>query len=116
MGWGKRLGLATLVFLLQAVAWAAPAGEPEFVPVSIGPGSETEQTVVVEPGDHLWKISQDHLDRELGRRARVGEVAPYWIAVIEANRDGLRSGDPDLIFPGEVVLLPTAGEEPQVSS
>jgi nucleoid-associated protein YgaU len=26
--------------------------------------------------------------------------------VIEANRDRLRSGDPDLIYPGEEIILP----------
>jgi hypothetical protein len=26
--------------------------------------------------------------------------------VVEANQGGLRSGDPDLIYPGEVVELP----------
>jgi nucleoid-associated protein YgaU len=106
MGWGKRLGVVVLILCFQTVAGAAPVGEPEFVPVSIGPGGKTEETVMVEPGDHLWKISQDHLDRELGREARAGEVAPYWLTVIEENRDRLRSGDPDLIYPGEVMVLP----------
>jgi hypothetical protein len=34
------------------------------------------------------------------------EVAPYWVAVCERNRATLTSGDPNLIFPGEVVTLP----------
>jgi hypothetical protein len=33
-------------------------------------------------------------------------VAEYWAKVVEANRDRLESGDPDLIFPKEKVVLP----------
>jgi nucleoid-associated protein YgaU len=33
-------------------------------------------------------------------------ISPYWRAVIRANRAALRSGDPDLIFPGEWISLP----------
>jgi nucleoid-associated protein YgaU len=71
--------------------------------------SATEPSVVVTSGDHLWKISQSHLDRVLGRPATVDEVVAYWRSVIEANRERLQSGDPDLIYPGEVVLLPASG-------
>jgi nucleoid-associated protein YgaU len=45
----------------------------------------------------------------LGRPATVDEVVAYWRSVIEANRERLQSGDPDLIYPGEVVLLPASG-------
>lgn len=65
--------------------------------------------VEVERGDHLWKISRRRLDTVLEREARSSEVSPYWRQVIEVNRAGLRSGDPDLIFPGEVITLPEAG-------
>ena len=57
-------------------------------------------SVIVEPGDHLWKISEQHLEGT--RRA----VANYWLNVIEVNTPTLRSGDPDLIYPGEVISLP----------
>ncbi len=36
-------------------------------------------------------------------------IARYWQAVIAANRTTLRSGDPNLIFPGELVTLPPPG-------
>ena len=29
-----------------------------------------------------------------------------WVEVVDANRSSIRSGDPDLIFPGEQVTLP----------
>jgi nucleoid-associated protein YgaU len=59
-------------------------------------------------GDNLWAIASARLAEVRGRRAAElsdREVAAYWVTVVEANR-GLRSGDPDLIYPGEVVELP----------
>jgi hypothetical protein len=59
-------------------------------------------------GDSLWTIARDHL-------AAVGkgsgepsnrQVAEYWAKVKEANRHRLASGDPDLIEPGESIVLP----------
>jgi hypothetical protein len=32
----------------------------------------------------------------------------HWLVVIAANRSTLRSGDPSLIFPGEIVTVPPA--------
>lgn len=72
-----------------------------------GAGSEpspTADTVTVAPGDHFWKISK----RRLADVDPEAPVAPYWRKVIEANVDNIRSGDPDLIYPGEIVELPAA--------
>jgi hypothetical protein len=62
--------------------------------------------VVVMPGDNMWLLAERRLGDLLGRPAADHEVAPYWLAVIGANKDRIRSGDPDLIFPGEVLVLP----------
>jgi nucleoid-associated protein YgaU len=62
----------------------------------------TSGQYIVEPGDNLWSIAR----AALGWNARDDEVAPYWKALIGANRSHLRSGDPNLIFPGEVLGLP----------
>jgi nucleoid-associated protein YgaU len=67
-------------------------------------------------GDNLWTIARDRLAKvtrrpaaELGER----EIARYWLDVVDANRASLRSGDPDLIFPGELIRLPpVTGREP----
>jgi hypothetical protein len=74
-----------------------------------GTGREAEQPHRVVAGDNLWKIARDHLSRE--RSGGSGEptnreVAAYWMKVVEANRDRLHSGDPDLIYPGERITLP----------
>ena len=74
-------------------------------------GTGQEQAYRVQRGDNLWTIARDHL-----RSARSGgsgeptnrEVAEYWAKVVEANRNGLRSGDPDLIYPDEKIALPPA--------
>ena len=74
-------------------------------------GTQQERPYTVRPGDNLWTIARDHL-----RGARSGgsgeptnrEVAEYWAKVVQANRHGLRSGDPDLIYPDERIELPPA--------
>lgn len=101
-----------LVGLLMAtgIAGADPAHETR---LPIGSTAEPVEPsppdqVVVVPGDHLWKISERHVEATMpGRR-----IAPYWLEVIETNRPRLRSGDPDLIYPGEVILLPEISEQP----
>lgn len=90
-----------------------PAGWPDgTIAEEIEPSAPalTETTepdvVVVESGDNLWAIAERHLARVWDRAPSDGEIAPYWVELIEANRDGIRSGDPDLIFPGERIVLP----------
>jgi nucleoid-associated protein YgaU len=70
------------------------------------PGQETSHPVVT--GDNLWTIARGRLVEALGggRRPTNRQVASYWLQVIEANRHRLRSGDPDLIYPGETIALP----------
>jgi len=92
-------------FLFGNVAWADRGPVPARLPVAIA-GRDADHTVIVAKGDHLWKISGHHLHRLLGRQATNLEISPYWRRVIETNRTNLISGDPDLIYPGEVMTLP----------
>ena len=58
-------------------------------------------------GENLWRIACQHLEEVSGRtNLAEHEIAPYWVRVIEANRLTIRSGDPDLIYPGEQIILP----------
>lgn len=85
----------------------APAPVPE--PAEVLDGSRTHE-VVVKRGEHLWSISERHLEEVLGRQdLSEHEIARYWVGVIDANRSSIRSGDPDLIYPGERILLPPVG-------
>jgi nucleoid-associated protein YgaU len=64
---------------------------------------------VVTAGDNLWRIAERHLAAVTGRPVEampLVEVHAYWLRVIEANHTGLRSGDPNLIYPGETLTLP----------
>jgi nucleoid-associated protein YgaU len=98
--------VVTLVgFLFGSVAWAGQGSAPARLPVVIS-GGDSASTVVVAKGDHLWKISGYYLNGVLGRPATNVEITPYWRRVIATNRTNLRSGDPDLIYPGEIVTLP----------
>jgi len=60
----------------------------------------------VAPGDNLWAIAAARLTTHFGRPPTEPEIARYWAIVVDVNRSRVRSGDPDLIFPGELVALP----------
>jgi nucleoid-associated protein YgaU len=77
-------------------------------PAQPAPATPVQASHAVVAGESLWTIARDHL-----AKARSGadepttrEVAAYWLRVVEANRNHLRSGDPDLIYPGERTVLP----------
>jgi len=109
----RVLVIIALVGLTMAtgVAGASTATEVR-VPATAAPEqlsfADAPDSVVVVEGDHLWKISARHLGKEVSNE----EIAPYWRVVIDVNLPRLTSGDPDLIYPGEVVELPTIREQP----
>ena len=70
-----------------------PAASPPTPPAPIG------APYVVAPGDSLWTIAAN--------RTAGDEVDTYWTRLVDANRDTLRSGNPNLIYPGEVLELPS---------
>lgn len=90
----------------------APVSDQPAADQAAGTPPPRERMVVptevrVVHGDHLWVIAERHLVAVWDRPAADHEIAPYWLKVIEANRARLRSGNPDLIYPGEVIVLPT---------
>jgi nucleoid-associated protein YgaU len=97
------------LFMVCGVAAASP-GEQIRIPVLIVSESSgvEDAHVTVRPGDHLWKISARHLQQS----SPDSRLAPYWRRVVTVNTPSLRSGDPDLIYPGETITLPPIDERP----
>jgi hypothetical protein len=65
--------------------------------------------VVVADGEHLWELAAREVARVRGMaRGAVADddIGPYWLAVCDANRARLRSGDVNLVYVGETVVLP----------
>ncbi len=84
----------------------APPPTTPTPPVAVVPPNVV---VTVAPGDNLWELAAQHLAIATSRaRGEVGdaEVARYWVAVCERNRATLASGDPNLVFPGELIAFP----------
>lgn len=74
--------------------------------VAGGPDSGA-RTWRVEPGDHLWAIAR-HVVTATSPGAGNTDVGAYWIRLIEANL-GVVGENPDLIHPGQVIVLPPLG-------
>lgn len=78
--------------------------------------SQPMGTLVVEPGDHFWALAERQLTEAWGRAVSAEEVAPYWRNLVDANQARIRSGDPDLIFPGEQLSAPPAPQRPEAAA
>ena len=69
----------------------------------------TVDSWLVESGDSLWSIAEETLQdhSEPGDVMTDETIAAYWRVVIEANLDRLvEPGNPDLIMPGQEIVLP----------
>jgi hypothetical protein len=98
----------------QSPVVTAPSVAPPapVVPHSMGPAATPEETRwTVRSGDNFWRLAEATMVEALGRTPTPAEVDPYWRRLVEANRPLIRSGDPDLIFPGEIVVLPPVTPE-----
>ncbi len=72
------------------------------------PSPEPPGMVTALPGDSFWSVAERLTSARLGRPAGDAEVVEPWLALIDANRDRLTDpDDPDLLFPGQVLRLPT---------
>jgi hypothetical protein len=78
-------------------------------PATPPPTPTSGATHTVTHGEHLWSIAAVQVATATGRPAAElapADVASYWLRVVEINRPRLRSGNPSLVYPGEVVELP----------
>lgn len=78
---------------------ATPAPGPE--PPAPRRAGEPATTVVVHPGDSLWRIAAARLPAETGPAG----TDAAWRRLYAANRPPL-GADPDLIHPGDVLRIP----------
>lgn len=97
--------ITAAAFAIMTLAMAEPAANGGYAPIEVR-RVPPATVVIVESGDHIWKISKESLGGALDREPRNDEVHPYWLDTIAINLDSLRSGDPDLIYPGEELVLP----------
>ncbi len=96
----------------EAAGWPV-AGVGDGLWANVGTEAPAEASHAVVRGDHFWSIAESHLESELGRSVTEDEVCAYWARLVDANRSTIRSGDPNLIFPGEVItLVPVFADAP----
>jgi nucleoid-associated protein YgaU len=68
--------------------------------VALAQAPSTPQTHSVRPGDTLWSLAERRLPEPAGAR----QVTAGWHAIYRRNR-GVIGPDPDLIRPGQVLVL-----------
>lgn len=105
------LGETTVTTTPSTTSTTTPSSPSTETPAPQEPTTavEGEQIYKVVPGDNLWSISKKHLAEAQGVDASTlsdHDVAKYWLKVIEVNKDNLRSGNPNLIYPDEQITLP----------
>jgi hypothetical protein len=97
---------------VQTADQETPAEAPHEDESDRGAAVEDHETrVVVVSGDNLWKLAEERMEAVLGRAPTDADTSPYWVRVVEANRQRIRSGDPNLIFPGEEIVMPAVTPE-----
>lgn len=97
---------ATPTPILQPLVEPDASNEEDGVAVEPEGSYSAPLTWLVRPGDHLWSIAGEHLAIVLDRTPTADEHRRYWVHVVKAACPVIRSGDPDLIYPGEEITLP----------
>jgi len=90
---------------LTAAHWLTPGWQLTLPGDAAPAAAAAEQTVVVEPGDTLWQIAQEHL----GDGDRYPNIAA---ASTGLQDDGARLVDPNLIRPGWELTMPSSTAAP----
>ena len=95
---------------------------PRYVPTPAGTGSDVSSIAApvtavaatnaignsyeVVDGDNFWTIAAHVVSESTSETPDNHSIARYWRRLISENTDVLRSGDPDMIYPGETLILP----------
>lgn len=91
---------------------ASGAAKPPAASVATGPPPPDPTSHATVAGDDLWSIAAAEVAQVTGRPVASlsnADVAAYWQRVCDANQSHLQSGDVNLIFPGEQIVLPPVG-------
>jgi hypothetical protein len=97
------------VRVVRIVDRGAPLTRPVSLTGMVKPASMnassmgTSRSVVVAPGDSLWSIAS----RIVGPSATGEEIHAKLVAIWNMNVQRIRTGDPNLIFPGTRLMLPS---------
>jgi hypothetical protein len=84
----------------------APVPTPPASPAEAERADATDWWTVA-PGDHLWHIAEETLLDHGDAAPSLDEVAAYWHILCQANHGRLVDPDnPDLIMPGQQIVLP----------
>ena len=90
--------------------------QPGPVIATTRPGTRSEppatSSYLVRPGDNLWRVAATRVQAASRSEATERMVAAYWRQLIDANIASLRSGDPNLIYPGEILTMPRLEVQP----
>lgn len=80
-------------------------------PPSAPPAPQMQHTVRV--GESFWAIAEAEVARVTQHQPDLSQVDGYWRTLIRANADRLvHPGNPDLVYPGQVLVLPTVPGSP----
>lgn len=124
----RRIGSASALSSLL-VNWSLPAGatavdaEPEATPHAYAPApagrlaappatqeasSSTPAKHIVVSGESLWSLAETATatTNTIAQDVYADAVGDCWVRLVEMNGPRLASGDPDVVWPGEVVDIP----------
>lgn len=99
------------------------ADVPRYIPTPAGTGSSAASIAApivvvaaaanvigssyqVVDGDNLWTIAARIVSESIGETPDNASIATYWRLLVSENANGLWSGDPDMIYPGETLVTP----------
>jgi LysM repeat protein len=103
----KRIVETLAVAVLWMALLAALPGTAEAQGMASTEAARDADRVVVAPGDSLWSIASE----QLGPQATPPRIDREVERIYALNRDRI-GPDPDLIFPGQELLVPPVAERP----
>ncbi|HVM64172.1 MAG TPA: hypothetical protein VMU14_04870 [Acidimicrobiales bacterium] len=92
----------------HAQATASPTAPPTTMPPPTPTATPAAQLWTVQPAENFWAIARRIVASRTGVAAPMpSAIAPFWAALIAANRDRLRDPrDPSLVYAGERFVIP----------